>query len=134
MDKVQLNVQAWSGADHHCSDGVIENFTMPILDTVDKFNQSKSVTLQGKSGRGRLTLSYGNITTDTTWISTTDPIHVPTTPSTKNGKIYLMLICHVYNFLHLVNFFIKYEYLKSYDLNSSTTIIIIVSNVCIDFC
>ena len=66
--KSVIVLEAWEfdDFDQECMDDKIDNFTIPIFGTVDKFNHSNSLTLQGENGIANLTLNYGNLTTDST--------------------------------------------------------------------
>ena len=62
--KSSLIVEVWDDDDDLVSqDDMIDIFTFPLSNPLDKFNLSKTLTLQGLRGIGKLTLSYGNMTT-----------------------------------------------------------------------
>ena len=57
-----LVVEVWDDDYNENPNELIDNFTIPLSVSLDKFNLSHSLTVQGKVGN--LTLNYGNLTTD----------------------------------------------------------------------
>ena len=85
-------VEVW---DHDCtsSDDKIDNFTIPLSSSLQMFNLSNSITVQGHYGVGNLTLSYGNITTDPTpcnameWPMSSTHYGNPSTDPSQNKSV-----------------------------------------------
>ena len=80
------------------SDGdLIDSFTFPLSSPLNKFNSSKSTKVQYYGGVAMLTLSYGNLTADSTpcnsvecpMSSTCTPTHYgnPTTDSCQCNSV-----------------------------------------------
>ena len=61
--KSTLIVEAWDRDDGDPNDK-IDQFNFTISAPLSSFNESNSVTQEGSLGIGKLTLSYGNLTTD----------------------------------------------------------------------
>ena len=64
--KSSLLVEVWEDEDSKVFHYKIDNFTFPLSNALNKFNSSNSLTVQGHHKVGKLTLSYGNMTTDPT--------------------------------------------------------------------
>ena len=63
--KSLLIVEVWDNDDGFIlpPDDIIDIFTFPLSNPLNEFNQSSAITHQGLRGIGKLTLSYGNLTT-----------------------------------------------------------------------
>ena len=73
----------------------IDHFSFRLSTSLNKFNSSTSLTVQGQYGIGKLTLSYGNLTTDTTSCQTIDSPTSPTSTYRQEG-IYIRYAQQVY--------------------------------------
>ena len=65
----------------------IDNFTFPLSTSLNKFNSSDSITVQGHYKVGNIILSYGNLTTDPTPCNSMDIPMSSTSTQTHQGII-----------------------------------------------
>ena len=71
------------------NDELIDRFTFQIFNSLISFSQSHPITVPGMYGIGRLTLRYGNLTTDSTSCNpAVQPTYI-TILHIPEGKLYL---------------------------------------------
>ena len=94
--QITLVVDVWDDDNVINGDDLIDQFIIPILDTVPGLNESESKTLIGVKGIGELTIAYYNFTIDQ--LLSTCSIAVITTKSittsqSKNSILYMTCDC-----------------------------------------